>query len=196
MIVSLSLFAMDFFSVTVNFMLKMNLIRLVISFTNPFPITSFGLMKQDATKEKRIVSKDLMRECNCAIRKAIPTPIAMALDNADNFSGVAPISDDSSVDSLLFSHASESEGGIWGNNNYDDDVSNAHKGANLVPPNFNGNEGVQSAPNIIPAPEGAPCRNLGKAKEFPPAMWCHSADDKTGACIIECHLPRIQKAQL
>jgi len=50
---------------------------------------------------------------------------------------------------------SESEGDIWGNNNYDDDASNAHEGANLVPPDFNGNEGVQPTPNITPAPEGA-----------------------------------------
>jgi hypothetical protein len=47
----------------------------------------------------------------------------------DNIHGVAPISDDRSVDFLLFSCASESEGGIWDNNNYDDDVSNAHEGA-------------------------------------------------------------------
>ncbi len=64
------------------------------------------------------------------------------MDDADNVPGVAPISDDSSVDSSLFGRASESEGGIWGNNNYDDNASNAHKGENLVPPDFNGNEGV------------------------------------------------------
>jgi hypothetical protein len=119
-----------------------------------------------------------MRERNRAVRKAIPTPVAMDVDDADNVPGVAPISDDSSVDSLLFSCASESEGGIWGNNNYDDDASNAHKGANLVPPNFNGNEGVQPAPNIIPAPEGALRRTRGKAKEDTPAVWRHGADGK------------------
>jgi hypothetical protein len=88
----------------------------------------------------------------------------MDLDDADNVLGVAPISDNSSVDSSIFSCASESEGGIWDNNNYDDDVSNAHEGANLVQPYFNGNEGVQPAPNIIPAPEGASRRTRGDIK--------------------------------
>ena len=88
------------------------------------------------------------------------------MDDAGEDPGVAPISDNGSVDSLLFSRASESEGDIWGNNNYDDDASNAHEGANLVPPNFNGNEGVQLAPNITPAPEGAHRRTHGKAKEY------------------------------
>ncbi len=55
----------------------------------------------------------------------------MDLNDADNIPGVAPISDNSSVDSLLFSRALESEGGIWGNNNYDDDASNAHEEAKL-----------------------------------------------------------------
>jgi hypothetical protein len=70
----------------------------------------------------------------------------MDLDDADDVLGVAPISDNSSVDSSLFSCASKSEGDIWDNNNYDDDVSNsnAHEGANLVPPNVNGYEGVHS----------------------------------------------------
>jgi hypothetical protein len=111
-------------------------------------------------------------------QKVISTPVAKDVDDADNVPGVVPISDDSSVDSLLFSCASESEGGIWGNNNYDDDASNAHEGANLVPPNFNGNEGVQSAPNIIPAPEGARHRTCGKAKEYPPTMWHGGLDGK------------------
>ncbi len=93
-----------------------------------------------------------MRECNHAVRKAIPKPVAMDLDDAGNVPGVVPISDNGSVDSLLFSRASESEGDIWGNN-YDNDASNAHEGANLVPPNFNGIEGVQPTPIIIQAPE-------------------------------------------
>jgi hypothetical protein len=92
---------------------------------------------------------------NRAVRKSIPPPVATDVDDAGEVPGVAPISDDSSVDSSLFSRASESEGDIWGNNNYDDDASNAHKGANLIPPDFNGNEGVQLTPNITPAPEGA-----------------------------------------
>ncbi len=57
------------------------------------------------------------------------------MDDAGYVPGVAPISDKGGVDSSLFSRASESEGDIWGNNNYDD-ASNAHEGANLVPPNF------------------------------------------------------------
>jgi len=96
-----------------------------------------------------------MCDRNCAVRKSIPPPVAMDVDDAGEVPGDAPISDDGSVDSLLFSRASESEGDIWGNNNYDDDASNAQEGANLVPPNFNGNEGVQPTPNITQAPEGA-----------------------------------------
>jgi len=96
-----------------------------------------------------------MRDCNRAVRKFIPPPVATDVDDAGEVPGVAPISDDGGVDSLLFSRATESEGDIWGNNNYDDDASNAHEGANLVPPNFNGNEGVQPTPNITQAPEGA-----------------------------------------
>jgi hypothetical protein len=71
-----------------------------------------------------------MQNRNRAVKKSIPPPV----DDAGEVPGVAPISDDGSVDSLLLSHASESEGDIWGNNNYDDDASNAHDGANLVPP--------------------------------------------------------------
>ena len=56
MIESLSLFAMDLFSVIENFMLKTNLMRPVISFTDLLPYTRFGLMKQDAAKETRIIS--------------------------------------------------------------------------------------------------------------------------------------------
>ncbi len=96
-----------------------------------------------------------MRDCNRAVRKSIPPSVATDVDDAGKVPGVAPISDNGSVDSSLFSRASESEGDIWGNNNYDDDASNAHEGANLVPPDFNGNEGVQPTPNITQAPEGA-----------------------------------------
>ncbi len=56
MIVSLSLFAMDFFSVIENFMLTTNLMSPVISFTDLLPYMRFGLMKQDATKVTRIIS--------------------------------------------------------------------------------------------------------------------------------------------
>jgi hypothetical protein len=47
---------MDFFSVIENFMLKMTSMRPVISFTDLLPYMRFGLMKQDAAKETRIVS--------------------------------------------------------------------------------------------------------------------------------------------
>jgi len=129
---------------------------------------------------QRSRNEDLLHECNHAVRKSIPKPVATDLDDAGNAPGVAPISYISSVDSLLFSRASESEGDIWGNINYDydDDASNAHEGANLVPPGFNGNEGVQPTPNITPAPEGAHCRTGGKAKEHPPAVWRRGADGK------------------
>ena len=123
-------------------------------------------------------NEDLMHECNCSVKKVIPTPLATDLDDVDDVPGAAPISNDSSVDSLLFSHASESEGGIWANNYYDDDTSNTHEGANLVPLDFNRNEGVQPAPKIIQAPKGAPCRTHGKAKEYPPVVWHRGADGK------------------
>ena len=56
MIVSSSLFAMAFFSVFENFMLKTNLMRPIILFTKLLPYLRFGLMKQDAAKETRIIS--------------------------------------------------------------------------------------------------------------------------------------------
>jgi hypothetical protein len=79
-------------------------------------------------------NEDRMRNRNRVVRKSIPPPVATDVDDAGEVPGVAPISDDGSVDSSLFSLASESEGDIWGNNDYDDDASNAHEGANLVPP--------------------------------------------------------------
>ena len=56
MIESSSLFAMDFFSVIKNFMLKKNLMRSAILFTDLLPFMKFGLMKQDDAKVTRIVS--------------------------------------------------------------------------------------------------------------------------------------------
>ncbi len=47
---------MDFFGVIENFMLKTNLMRPVISFTDLLRYMRFCLMKQDAAKETRIVS--------------------------------------------------------------------------------------------------------------------------------------------
>ena len=147
-------------------------------------------MKQDAAKETRIVPvrpvemRFFLCDHNRAVRKSIPKPVATDLDDAGGDPGVAPISDHGSVDSLLFSCASESEGDIWGNNNYDDDGSNAHERANLVPPNFNGNEGVQPTPNITQAPEGAHRRTRGKAKEYPPAVWRRGADGKMERVLL------------
>ncbi len=66
-------------------------------------------------------------------------------------------------------------------NDYDD--SNAHVEEYLVPLDFNGNEKVQLVSNIIPAPEGAPCRTCWKSKKYPPAIWCHGADGKL-ECIL------------
>ncbi len=109
---------------------------------------------EDRTRQHR-QNEDLMRDRNCAVTKSIPPPVAMDVDDVGEVPGVAPISDDGSVDSSLFSHASESEGDIWGNNNLMmmPDASNAHEGANLVPPDFDGNEGVQPNPKITQAPE-------------------------------------------
>jgi hypothetical protein len=80
-----------------------------------------------------------MHDCNCAVKKVIPTPVATDnLDN-DNAPDVTQISDDSSVDSLPFSCDSESEGGIWDNTN-NDDVSFTPEGGtqNIIPPNTKG----------------------------------------------------------
>jgi hypothetical protein len=138
-----------------------------------------------------------MRDRNRAVTKSIPPPILTDVDNADEVPDVAPISDNGSVDSPLFSRASESEGDIWGNNNYDDDASNAHdEGANLVPPNFNGNEGVQPTPNITQAPEGAHRRTRGKAKEHSPAMWRCGADGKMECISLSVIHQEYKKAQL
>jgi hypothetical protein len=122
---------------------------------------------EDRIRQRRR-NEDLMRDRNRAVKKPITPPVATDVDDGGEVPGVAPISDDGSVDSSLLSHASESEGDIWGNNNYDD-ASIAHEGANLVPPDFDANEGVQPTPNITQAPEGAHRRTRGKAKEYPPA---------------------------
>jgi hypothetical protein len=47
---------MDFFSIIENFMLKTNLMRSEILFTNLLPFMKFGLTKQDDTRVTRIVS--------------------------------------------------------------------------------------------------------------------------------------------
>jgi hypothetical protein len=47
---------MDLFSVIENFMLKTNLMRPAILFTDLLPFMKFGLTKQDDAKVTRIVS--------------------------------------------------------------------------------------------------------------------------------------------
>jgi hypothetical protein len=89
-----------------------------------------------------------------------------------------PVSHDGSIDSFLYSQDSESEEGIW-DNQYNDEVSIALEGAQLIPPDDDGNrvplvgspvgrnigpkrEAAHPAPNIVPAsiiaPEGATCQ--------------------------------------
>ncbi len=116
------------------------------------------------------------------------------MDN-DDPPDATQISDASSVDSLLFSCDSESDGGFWDNTN-NNDVSFAPEGGNqnVILPNNKGfrapvvgspvncgNEGVNPLPNNvpdrIPALEGAR-RKHGKAKQYPPAVWQRGADDK------------------
>ncbi len=72
-----------------------------------------------------------MHECNQAVKWIIPTPVNTGKDADDN-SDMLPISDDGSVDSSLYSQDSESEGGIWENQD-NDNVSIAPEGAYLIP---------------------------------------------------------------
>ena len=78
----------------------------------------------DSTKESSFASKafNVLGVNDIIVRKSIPPPVVTDVDDAGEDPGVAPISDNDSVDSLLFSSASESEGDILGNSNYDDDV--------------------------------------------------------------------------
>ncbi len=48
----------------------------------------------------------------------------------------------------------------------------------MVPPDFDGNVGVQPTPNITQAPEGAHQRTCREAKAHPPAVWRCGADGK------------------
>jgi hypothetical protein len=97
-----------------------------------------------------------MCDCNRAVRKSIPPPVATDVDDAGKVPGVAPISDDGSVDSSLFSCASESEGDIWGNNNYDDDAPLMLMREQIWshPISMEMRE-YSRTPNITQAPEGA-----------------------------------------
>jgi hypothetical protein len=138
-----------------------------------------------------------MRDRNHAVQQAIPTPVT-TVKNADDDPVMLPISDDDSVDSSLYSQDSESEGSIW-DNQYNDDVSIAPEGAQLIPPDNDGNklplvgtpvgrnigpecEAARPAPNIVLAliqsPMGATCQQCRKAKHYPPAVWGCGADGK------------------
>jgi hypothetical protein len=59
---------------------------------------------------QRCRNEDLMRDHIRAVKKSITPPVATDVDDAGEVPGVAPISDDGSVDSSLLSHDSESEG--------------------------------------------------------------------------------------
>ncbi len=112
-----------------------------------------------------------MCDCNRAVQKIIPPPVTTDKD-ADDDPSMIPVSDDGSINSSLYSRDSVSEGGIW-DNQYNDDVSIAPEGAQLIPPDDDGNrapllgfpvgcnigpecEAACPAPNIVPAPIIAP----------------------------------------
>jgi len=131
-----------------------------------------------------------MRDCNQAVKQIVPPPVTTDKDADDN-PNILPVSDYGSIDSSLYSQDSESEGGIW-DNQYNDDVSLAPEGAQLIPPDDDGNrallvglsvgrnigperEAAHPAPLIVPAPiiapEGATHWRREKAKHYPPAVW-------------------------
>ncbi len=110
-----------------------------------------------------------MRDRNRAVRQAI---LATTAKDADKDPDLLPISDEDSVDSSLYSQDSESEGGIW-DNQYYDDVSIAPEGAQLISPDDDDaraplvgspvghnigpeREAAQPVPNLVPAPIQAP----------------------------------------
>ena len=148
---------------------------------------------EDRIRQRRR-NEDLMRDRNRAVQQSIP---ATTVKDADEDHDLLPISDEDSVDSSLYSRDSESEGGIW-DNQYNDDVSIAPEGAQLIPPDDVGREplvgspvgrniglereAARPVPNLVPAPiqapEGAYQRRRGKAKQYPPAVWRRGADGK------------------
>jgi hypothetical protein len=123
-----------------------------------------------------------MREQNHAVQRVIPTPVNTGKD-ANGDPDMLPISDDDNVDSSLYSQDSESEGGIWDNQD-NDNVSIAPERAQLIPPDNDdsnrmplvglpfgctigqGHEGAYPPPNIVltatTAPEGATHQCCGK----------------------------------
>jgi hypothetical protein len=145
-----------------------------------------GLMKPADDKVMKIGSVNAGGR-RTSVRQAIPATTAK---DADEDPDILPISDEDSVDSSLYSQDSESEGGIW-DNPYNDDVSIAPEGAQLIPPDDDARaplvgspggrnicperEAAQPVPNLVPAPiqapEGANRQRHGKAKQYPPAVW-------------------------
>ncbi len=138
-----------------------------------------------------------MPDCNQAVQQIVPLPETTDKD-AVNDPSMLPVFDDGSIDSSLYSQDSESEGGIW-DNQYNDDISIAPEGAQLIPPDDDGirvplvglpvgcnigpeREAACPAPNIVPAPiiapEGATHQQHEKAKQYPPAVWRRGADGK------------------
>jgi hypothetical protein len=95
MIESSSLFAMNFFSVIENFMLKTNSMRPVIYIYRPPPLHEAWLDEagrrqgnEDHIRQRRR-NEDLMRDRNHAVRKSIPPPVATDVDDAGEVPGVA-----------------------------------------------------------------------------------------------------------
>jgi hypothetical protein len=79
-----------------------------------------------------------MHDCNQAIQQIVPPSVTTDKDAVDDPS-MLPVSDDGSIDSSLsYSRDSESEGGIW-DNQYNDEVSIAPEGAQLIQPDDDGN---------------------------------------------------------
>jgi hypothetical protein len=112
-----------------------------------------------------------MGDRNPAVQQIVPPPVTTDKDADDNPS-MLPVSDDDSIDCSLYSQDSESEGGIW-DNQYNDDISIAPEGAQLIPPDDDGNraplvglpvdcnigpecKAARPAPNVVPAPIIAP----------------------------------------
>ncbi len=158
-------------------MQKRNLTKLAILFTSPPFLHEVWLNEAGRRQgnkdhiQQRRQNGDLMHDCNQAVQQIIPPPVTTDKDAIDNPS-MLPVSDDGSIDSSLYSQDSESERGIW-DNQYNDDVSMAPEGAQLIPPDDDGNraplvglpvgrnigpkrEAAPPAPNIVPAPIIAP----------------------------------------
>jgi hypothetical protein len=98
-----------------------------------------------------------MHDHNQAAQQIVPPPVTTEKDTDDNISMLL-VSDDGSKDSSLYSQDSESEGGIW-DNQYNDDVSIAKEGAQLIPPDDDSNRaplvGFPVGGNIGPECEAA-----------------------------------------